>query len=100
MQLFMCAVYPQGVSGGAIPPRVGDALSGAGVKVVQLYAATEFGTISRLVRRAGDDEWAYAEMSDMHRLRWAPQGDGTYELQILVRSPPLSRAARETQHAL
>ncbi|KAJ7195361.1 putative aminoadipate reductase [Mycena pura] len=72
-----------GVSGGSIPPRVGDALYNAGVNVVQLYASTELGAISRLARRAGDDEWDYAELSDLHKLRWVPQGDGTYELHVL-----------------
>lgn len=65
---------------------------------MQLYASTELGTISRLARRAGDDEWDYAELSDLHKLRWVPQGDGTYELHVLVRSSSLYRVARESQH--
>ncbi|KAJ7073093.1 putative aminoadipate reductase [Mycena amicta] len=73
-----------GISGGAIPQKVGDVLHAAGVNICTLYAATEFGGISHFIRRPEDqDLWEYAEMGNLHNLRWEPQGDGTFEMQIL-----------------
>ncbi|KAF7362617.1 General substrate transporter [Mycena venus] len=73
-----------GCSGGPVPPRVGNALASAGVKLRALYAGTEFGALSTLVPKPGDEaEWEWVQFSDKIKLRWMPQGDGTHECQIL-----------------
>lgn len=52
------------------------------------YGATEFGALSRFIKKEGDEkDWEYMDFtSDVMTIRWDPQGDGTYEFQILVRS--------------
>ncbi|KAJ7899903.1 putative aminoadipate reductase [Mycena leptocephala] len=73
-----------GCSGGSVPPRVGDTLANAGVKLRALYAGTEFGALSILVPQRGDEaEWEWIQFYDKIKLRWAPQGDGIYECQII-----------------
>ncbi|KAJ7845316.1 putative aminoadipate reductase [Mycena leptocephala] len=73
-----------GCSGGSVPPRVGDTLANAGVKLRALYAGTEFGALSILVPQRGDEaEWEWIQFCDKIKLRWAPQGDGIYECQII-----------------
>lgn len=57
-----------------------------GLNLIVLYGATEFGAISCYIREEGDQHlWDYTRFSDRVRVRWDPQGDGTYECQILVR---------------
>lgn len=75
----------QGYSGGALPSKLGNFMSDAGVYVAPIYGATEFGAPSRLFRRKGDEkEWEWISFSDRTDMRWDPQGDGTYESQFLV----------------
>lgn len=60
-----------------------------GVKVVTAYGGTEMGL---LVKATIDPEnWSYAEFSDKCKIRWIPQGDGTFEAQFLVRIFPTMR---------
>ncbi|KAF7314832.1 Non-canonical non-ribosomal peptide synthetase FUB8 [Mycena kentingensis (nom. inval.)] len=71
-----------GVSGGAIPPKVGDFLHNAGANICALYAGTEFGGITRLVR--AEEGWEWLRFGSKHKIRWKDQGDGTFECQILT----------------
>ncbi|KAJ3997443.1 hypothetical protein F5050DRAFT_1419742 [Lentinula boryana] len=68
--------------GGPLPPKTGDYLVSRGVKVVTAYGGTEMGLV---VKGTIDPEnWSYAEFSDKCTIRWAPQGDGTFEAQFLT----------------
>ncbi|KAF8953018.1 putative aminoadipate reductase [Flammula alnicola] len=79
-------------AGGALSPKLGDNMLVAGVKLCSVYGATEFGSPTHPVTRKGDEmDWAYMEFSDRSKVRWVPQGDGTYECQFLtVDTHPLS----------
>ncbi|KAJ7153064.1 putative aminoadipate reductase [Mycena crocata] len=71
-------------SGGSLPQRLGDSLVAAGVKLRNLYGTTEFGAISALIPWAGDElEWEWVRFPEEVTLRWDPQGDGTFECQVL-----------------
>ncbi|KAJ6509744.1 putative aminoadipate reductase [Mycena vulgaris] len=71
-------------SGGPLPQRMGDALVDAGINLLGVYGATEIGPITALTPREGDTkEWSWLRISDVVEVRWAPQGDGTFECQIL-----------------
>jgi len=57
----------------------------SGVKLSPNYGGTEFASVTYLAKRKGDEkDWMYMEFSPRCRLRWIPQGDGTYECQFLV----------------
>ncbi|KAJ7450213.1 hypothetical protein FB451DRAFT_1286443 [Mycena latifolia] len=72
-------------SGGTLPQRVGNELVGAGVPLRNLYALTELGAISSVIPWEGDEkDWEWVRFSDKVTLRWEPQGDGTFECQILT----------------
>ncbi|KAJ7892397.1 putative aminoadipate reductase [Mycena leptocephala] len=72
-------------SGGSLPQRTGDALVEAGIHLMAVYGATEFGPISTVIPWKGDaKEWAWFRVSDLVKVRWVPQGDGTFEGQILT----------------
>ncbi|KAJ7636836.1 putative aminoadipate reductase [Roridomyces roridus] len=72
--------------GASLTESIGDALVQLGVNLVVLYGGTEFGPVSTLPPRGGGDpsEWAWFGFSDQVRVRWVPQGDGTFELQLLT----------------
>ena len=58
----------------------------SGVYITPVYGATEFGAPSCFFRQEGDEkDWEYLSFSDRVKIRWDPQGDGTYESQFLVR---------------
>ncbi|KAJ6534650.1 putative aminoadipate reductase [Mycena vulgaris] len=72
-------------SGGFLPPRLGGMLKAAGVNFRPAYGGTEFGGPTVVQLREGDEEeWAWMEFSSRARVRWVPQGDGTYECQFLT----------------
>ena len=79
----LCQAY----SGGAVPSKLGNLLTENGVKLLAIYGATEFGALSHFIRREGDEtDWEYMDFtSDLVNIRWDPQGDGTYECQLIVR---------------
>ena len=57
----------------------------SGVKLCPVYGGTEFGGPTLPFKEKGDEgDWAYMEFSDRVKVRWASQGDGTYECQLLV----------------
>ncbi|KAF7371229.1 Non-canonical non-ribosomal peptide synthetase FUB8 [Mycena sanguinolenta] len=72
-------------SGGPLPQRVGDRLANAGVHMVSGYGATETGAITYMTHAEEDvKEWAWFQLADIVKVRWVPQGDGTFECQILT----------------
>lgn len=57
----------------------------SGVYLQPVYGATEFGAPSYFFRRQVDEkDWEYLEFPDLINIHWDPQGDGTFELQLLV----------------
>lgn len=76
----------------------GEKLVAAGVPVCNVYGGTEYGAHTTVFDvdytqeqdpKAETDaktkeDWEYLAFSDYVKTRWAPQGDGTYELQFLV----------------
>ncbi|KAF4617234.1 hypothetical protein D9613_005789 [Agrocybe pediades] len=72
-------------SGGPVTPKIGNLLVSSGANLFTTYGGTEFGGVTCLTRREGDgDDWTYMEFSERCRIRWMPQGDGTYECQFLA----------------
>ena len=73
-------------SGGAIPPKLGDMLHSAGVKISTIYGSTETGNSTEPFKKTKEESsyWDYMEFGKNMNIRWVPQGDGTYELQFLV----------------
>lgn len=77
----------------------GTKLAKAGVRLYSTYGGTEFGvhtSVPPVDDSQGPDapwrtsaDWAWLSFPEERlRLRWDPQGDGTYELQYLVRDQP------------
>ncbi|KAG6812313.1 hypothetical protein H0H93_013889, partial [Arthromyces matolae] len=76
---FLKSLKGIGYSGGAVAPKLGNFLAAAGVKFRPGYGGTEFGSPTLPLPRPGDEnEWEYMEFSDRTKVRWVPQGDGTY----------------------
>ncbi|KDQ22257.1 putative long-chain acyl-CoA synthetases domain synthetase [Pleurotus ostreatus PC15] len=76
----------QTYSGGAPPPKLGNALSAAGVVTRPIYGATEFGAPTHWVPSDGErmnGEWQWIRFCDNVEIKMVPQGDGTYELCVL-----------------
>ncbi|KAJ7052189.1 acetyl-CoA synthetase-like protein [Mycena amicta] len=68
-------------TGGPLPSLIGDELITAGVKLTSMYGATEL----NLDRTAAETkEWSWTKFSKRANVRWAAQGDGTFECQFLV----------------
>jgi hypothetical protein len=58
----------------------------AGVKLTSVYGATEFGAITCILRNEVEQKfWEWVRFGQYSTIRWAPQDDGTYECQVLVR---------------
>ncbi|KAF8436597.1 putative nonribosomal peptide synthetase [Boletus edulis BED1] len=72
-------------SGGPLPVNVGQKLWAAGVKLANAYGGTEFGVPVAATdeRDTADGDWMWVRFPDTQNIRWDPQGDGTYELQVL-----------------
>ena len=91
---FVCA---QVFGGGPLASKTGDTLVKAGVKLVIAYGGTEFGGPTQAYPEDADpdapvqcdEDWAWMRFSKRAKIRWVPEGDGTYELQLLVRNTPL-----------
>ena len=56
------------------------------MKLNTLYGSTESGIVSHAFKRTKEDEvaWDYIEFDATTNVRWVPQGDETYECQLLV----------------
>ncbi|KZP19605.1 acetyl-CoA synthetase-like protein [Athelia psychrophila] len=72
--------------GGPLAVKTGDALSHAGVKLVELYGATEIGVVTKFLTYTTErspEDWSYVQFSDKTNVRWVPQADGSFESQFL-----------------
>ncbi|KAF5372278.1 hypothetical protein D9757_009652 [Collybiopsis confluens] len=67
--------------GGPLAHAIGENLISRGVNIATAYGGTEFGVLTTL--RIDPKTWMYLEFSDLTKIRWSPQGDGTFEAQIL-----------------
>ena len=86
--------YTKTFAGGPLSARNGNKLVAAGVKLHAVYGTTEFGAPVNVLDAddsQGPDanvktsaDWAWMSFSDRIRCRWVPEGDGSYELQLLV----------------
>ncbi|KAF8840152.1 acetyl-CoA synthetase-like protein [Paxillus ammoniavirescens] len=72
--------------GGPLPVKIGDALCAAGVVIGSSYGGTEFGNpvLSPNKKDVADGDWLWMRFADNVKIRWAPQGDDTYECQVLT----------------
>lgn len=73
-------------SGGPLSSKVGDYLVSQGVRLVSLYGATEMGIPMSILPDANGkapEDWQYIAITERSSPRWIPQGDGSYELQML-----------------
>ncbi|KAG9309639.1 putative aminoadipate reductase [Chiua virens] len=71
--------------GGPLAIKIGDKLTAAGVHISSGYGGTEFGILAGQSTKediAGGD-WMWMRFPDEPKLRWVPQEDNTYELQVL-----------------
>ncbi|KIJ04291.1 hypothetical protein PAXINDRAFT_94863, partial [Paxillus involutus ATCC 200175] len=73
-------------SGGPLPEKIGDALCAAGIVIGSAYGGTEFGIPALLPDKkdVADGDWIWMRFADNIKIRWAPQGDDTYECQVLT----------------
>ncbi|KZP33068.1 acetyl-CoA synthetase-like protein [Athelia psychrophila] len=72
--------------GGPLSVKTGDALSRAGVNLVNVYGATEIGNVCRFLTDTTErspEDWNYIQFSDKTNVRWVPQADGSFESQFL-----------------
>ncbi|KIK57240.1 hypothetical protein GYMLUDRAFT_229544 [Collybiopsis luxurians FD-317 M1] len=67
--------------GGPLAHAIGENLVSRGVNINTAYGGTEFGVLTAL--RDDTKTWMYLKFSDLAKIRWSPQGDGTFEAQIL-----------------
>lgn len=84
---FSLAQGLQNFGGGPLPVKVGEQLWAAGVQIASGYGGTEFGVPVGGANKQdiADGDWMWLRFPDDLTIRWATQGDDTYELQILVR---------------
>ncbi|KAG6861818.1 hypothetical protein C0995_011700 [Termitomyces sp. Mi166 len=72
-------------AGGPLPPKLGNRLAASGVQLYPFYGGTEFGGPTRLLRDKDEVmEWEYMRFYPHTKVRWIPQGDDTYECQLLA----------------
>ncbi|KZT70000.1 acetyl-CoA synthetase-like protein [Daedalea quercina L-15889] len=92
-------------AGGPLSKVNGDKLVAHGVRLSAGYGTTEVGTVTanpqlgvEVLDPAGKTfaDWEWMAPADGTKVRWADQGDGTYELQML--SCPTHRPAVENLH--
>lgn len=81
-------------AGGPLSAANGAKLTAAGVHLCAIYGATEAGSTTRTfdtddsqgldadVKTTAD--WAWMQFGDHVKIRWVPQGDGSYELVYLT----------------
>ncbi|KAF8438365.1 putative aminoadipate reductase [Boletus edulis BED1] len=71
--------------GGPLAKRTGDALATAGVNLSSAYGGTEFGPLTYVLRDSTERQlWEWLRFGKNQNIRWVPQGDGTYECQVLT----------------
>ncbi|KAJ3851387.1 putative aminoadipate reductase [Lentinula lateritia] len=69
--------------GGPLSHATGDYLISCGVRVRSIYGLTECGSPSKWSMEDSYEDWSWHRFPDSPHIRWVPQGDGTFELQIL-----------------
>lgn len=84
-------------AGGPLSQKTGDKLAMAGVKFFAAYGSTEGGANTDIfdvdysacpdATVKSKEDWAWLSFTESMKPRWIPQGDGSYELQLLVRRP-------------
>ncbi|TFK74185.1 putative aminoadipate reductase [Pluteus cervinus] len=71
--------------GGPLASKLGQELVRSGVNLISFYGGTEFGGISILkTDPSTEDGWEWFEFNEKVPIRWVPQGDGTFEMQVLT----------------
>ncbi|KAJ3555456.1 hypothetical protein NM688_g2570 [Phlebia brevispora] len=80
--------------GGPLSARSGDMLVSAGVNLCSAYGATETGSLTDTYEFSNSSDadtdgrtnadWAWLSFPKEVKHRWIPEGDGTYELQLLT----------------
>ena len=80
----------------------------AGVRLYNVWGTTEVGIPSTIIEPDDSEglesdvktsaDWAYFTFTDRYKFRWIPEGDGSYEMQVLV-SPTLLHKQIHTKHA-
>ncbi|KIJ62359.1 hypothetical protein HYDPIDRAFT_114895 [Hydnomerulius pinastri MD-312] len=72
--------------GGPLPMKIGNALWAAGVSISGGYGGTEFGcpVANADPKDIADGDWLWMRFPEQIKVRWVPQGDETYECQILT----------------
>ena len=91
---FLCAILTrlEVFGGGPLSTETGDKLVHVGVKLVVAYGGTEFGAPMTVYPEGKSDDapiepnedWSWMRLNERMNPRWVAQGDGTYELQLLV----------------
>ncbi|KAJ7626112.1 acetyl-CoA synthetase-like protein [Roridomyces roridus] len=71
-------------SGGPLTQLVGDELVRQQVNVVPMYGSSEVGVVNLVKRAPSPAGWAWHEFSKRVDVRWADQGDGTFECQFFT----------------
>lgn len=71
-------------------------LVAAGVNLAVIYGITEIGLLNKVMDldftsnsrwdTKRPEDWAWMQLDERVKPRWIDQGDGTFELQVLVRS--------------
>ncbi|KAF8295666.1 acetyl-CoA synthetase-like protein [Clavulina sp. PMI_390] len=71
---------------GPLSDEIGEHLVNHGVKLTTAYGGTEFlaPCIVDYTKNRGPHEWAWTEIAPEFPVRWDPQGDDTFELQVLT----------------
>ena len=77
--------FCQAFGGGPLAKKTGDSLVAAGVNLTSVYGSTECGPFTCTIGRPGDAKhWEWIRLGPNPNIRWAPLGDGTSEMQVLV----------------
>ncbi|KAI0942043.1 putative NRPS-like protein biosynthetic cluster [Taiwanofungus camphoratus] len=94
---FLASLKTLVFAGGPLSTVNGEKLVAGGVRLFACYGATEFGTLTCLfdddaeapisdvesTKSKTRADWEWMQLPKECSPRWAPQGDGTYELQLL-----------------
>ena len=92
MEVVLISVPCQFYGGGPLSASVGNQLVNAGIPLYCGYGGSEFGqpgkswdeTPGSLAPLEPAKDWDYIQISRFATVRWEPQGDGTFELVLLV----------------
>ncbi|KAF9810700.1 hypothetical protein IEO21_06834 [Rhodonia placenta] len=91
---FLASTKGVAYAGGPLSEKNGTKLTNAGVDLVCIYGGTEFGVPSACFdlelgaknNPAGKtrEDWQWMQFTDRVKVRWEPQGDGSYECVLLT----------------